>query len=66
MKVSALRVGLHVIPVVVVLGWLVPLVDDALTAYLLVGTIVLCSWLLGAVQGLSASSTPTPDGRNPQ
>jgi hypothetical protein len=64
-RVKARTVALHAVPCIVVLWALVPLVADHLTAYLLVGTVALLSWLVGAVQGLS-DPRPIHRERNPR
>jgi hypothetical protein len=57
-RLGPARTAAQVVPVALILGWLVPLVEEPVVVYLLVGTIALCAWLLGAVMGLAAA---TPD-----
>ena len=64
---SVRRAALHIVPTLILLGWLAPLVQDRLAAYLVVACVAKLAWLLGAVMGLSQTPyhPPPPPGRNP-
>lgn len=59
MKFTTRRVALHALPVILVLGAMAPFVQHRVVAYLVVATVALCSWLLGAVMGLNAPAERT-------